>query len=474
MSEHDPIDDLTQPGHPLPTGWRVPAELLRLAAPIIAAMISRTLMSFVDFVMVSQLGTEAQAAIMPAGILLFCVISFGMGTLSVLSSFVSQSFGRGRLADCSAYAWQGVHLSLLIGVLVLPTWWLMPGLFAWVGHEPAVRAMEVTYVQIGLLGVAPTVAAVALTDFFNGLHKPMVGFWAALVSNVFNAVANYALIFGKLGFPAMGMAGAAWGTAVAATLQAALMLAWMLRPAMAQRFDSRRTWRPRWSLMRRIIRFGLPAGAQFTIDIFAFTIFTLLLVGRFGAAQLAAHNLVFKFLEVSFMPTVGLGAAVQASVGKAIGMQQPEMARTVVRWATLFAVGYMGLIGAGYVLFNHALPGLLTDDPDVMLWAGRLLLLCAVFQMFDGLGIVYTSALRGAGDNVWPAVVSSVYVAVLLIGGGYMMVYVVPAAQSMGPWLAGTLYIIVTGVTMWARFASGVWRRIDLLGTDASRGEAPG
>ncbi len=148
-----------------------------------------------------------------------------------------------------------------------------------------------------------------------------------------------------------------------------------------------------------MIWFGLPAGVQFTIDIVAFTIFTLLLVGRFGTAQLAAHNLVFKFLEISFMPTVGLGTAVTAAVGKAIGQGRPDLARTIVRWATLFAILYMGTIGLGYVVFNHRLPGLLSDDPEVIRWAGRLLWLCAVFQVFDGLGIVQVYALRGAGTT---------------------------------------------------------------------------
>ncbi|MFW6059833.1 MAG: MATE family efflux transporter [Phycisphaeraceae bacterium] len=485
MNDHDAIDELTLPGHPLPSGRRVPIELLMLAAPIIAAMISRTVMSFVDFVMVSQLGTEAQAAIMPAGILLFCVISFGMGTLSVINTFVSQSLGRGRLADCSAYAWQGLYLSLAIGLILLPAWFVMPALFAWVGHAPEVQRMEVAYVQIGLLSLAPTLAALALTDFFNGLHRPAVGFWTALISNIFNAVANYALIFGHFGFPALGIAGAAWGTTAAVVLHTLLLLAWMLRPSLHARYQSRHTWRPSAARLRRILWFGLPAGAQFTIDVVAFTIFTLLLVGRFGTAQLAAHNLVFKFLEISFMPTVGLGTAVTAAVGKALGQKRPDLARVIVRWATLFAVAYMGAIGLGYVVFNHSLPGLLSDDPEVIRWAGRLLYLCALFQIFDGLNIVYVHALRGAGDNHWPAAVGALGAGGILVGGGYLTVALWPGMEALGPWAAATVYIIALGLTMWARFASGAWQRIDLLGpeaqtpepvaveTDAERSETP-
>src|SRR5690606_12564221 len=149
-------------------------SLLVLALPIIASMVSRTVMSFVDFIMVSQLGTEAQAAIMPAGMLLFCIVGFGMGMLSVVSTFVSQPLGRGRCADCSAYAWQGLWLRLAVAAALLPTWWLAPPLFEAVDHDPQVQAMEVVYVQVGLLGLFPMMGSLALANFFTGIHKPMV------------------------------------------------------------------------------------------------------------------------------------------------------------------------------------------------------------------------------------------------------------------------------------------------------------
>ncbi|MFA9477497.1 MATE family efflux transporter [Phycisphaerales bacterium AB-hyl4] len=472
MSEH-PNEFAPESHEPLPTGWRVPVALLLLALPIIASMISRTVMSFVDFIMVSQLGTEAQAAIMPAGILLFCFVAFGMGSLTAVSTFVSQSLGRNDRQACGSYAWQGVHLSVLLGLLALPVWFVVPGLFAWVGHDPAVQEMEVAYVQIGLLGLAPMLAAHAVTNFFNGIHKPMVGFWAMVISNIFNVIANYALIFGNFGFPAMGIGGAAWATNLAAGLQLLIMLAWMLRPKLAAMFDTRHTWRPDLARMRRIIWVGVPAGMQFVVDIFAFTVFTLLLVGRFGTVQLAAHNLAFKFLEVAFMPAVGLGVAVTAAVGKAIGRGQPAYARLVTRWAAGFAIAYMGLIAMGYLLLRHELAGLLSDDPDVIRWAGQLLLLCAVFQVFDGLGITHISALRGAGDNHWPAWVAAIMAATVLIGGGYVAAWWWPQLGAVGPWIAATLYVCVLGLTLWARWTFGPWERIDLFNDEQTQADAP-
>ena len=453
-------------------GWMIGWTLLVLAAPVIASMISRTVMSFVDFIMVSQLGTEAQAAIMPAGILLFCVISFGIGLLSVINTFVAQSLGSGRLDDCSAYAWQGLWLSLAIAAALLPAWYVIPPLFHAIGHAPRVQEMEIVYVQIGILGLFPMMGSVALSNFFTGIHKPMVGFWAAFISNLFNAVANYALIFGNFGFPPLGMAGAAWATQLAALIQMLILLGWLLRPVAARLYGSRHTWRPSLWRLRRIVWFGLPAGFQFTIDIVAFTIFTLLLIGRFGTVQLAANNLAFKFLEISFMPLVGLSIALTAAVGKAIGQQQFHLARKVTHWAAGMGLVYTGLIAVAYLALRHPMVELLTDDPDVARWAANILVLCAVFQIFDAINMIHIGALRGAGDNHVPAMISAICVSVIFLGGAWLAIRFVPQFGSLGPWTAATAYIAVLGLGFWARWTWGPWEKIDLIDRSAAAQDA--
>lgn len=459
---------------------RIPLILLTLAIPIIASMISRTVMNLIDFVMVTQLGTEAQAAIMPAGMVLFCIIGGGMGLLSTVSTYVSQSLGRNRPADCSSYAWQGVYLSLIAGIVLLPTWWLMPVIFGWAGHSPAVMQMENDYAQIGVLGIAPTLMSVALTNFFNGIHRPMIGLVSAVIANIFNIFANYALIFGHWGFEPLGVAGAAWATQAAALLQALLLLGWMLRPYYLKEYHSLTMWRPHWARMGRLLWLGAPAGFQFATDIVAFTIFTVVLVGRFGTVQLAAHNLAFKFLEMSFMPTVGLGIAITAAVGKAIGAGRPDRARRIVRWGTLYAMCYMGFIALCYVMLNilirqfgpEPFRSWLTQDPDVIVWTSKLLLFCAVFQLFDAVMIIHTSALRGAGDNHVPAILSLSLAATVFLTGGYFMTRWFPSWNILGPWTAVTVYICLLGVVMSLRWHYGPWEKIQLHqeDNDSSRG----
>jgi MATE family multidrug resistance protein len=460
------------PTDPMPTGWAVPRGLLLLAGPIIASMISRTVMSFVDFVMVSQLGTEAQAAIMPAGVLLFVMVAFGMGLLSVVNTFVSQSLGRNRPADCAAYMWQGLYLALAMGLMILPLWWAVPHLFAWIGHAPRVQSLEVAYVRPGLFHVGPALMSIALAGFFSGIHRPAIDFWSTLIANTFNVIANYLLIFGHFGLPAMGIAGAAWGTVMAVSLQTLILGGWALRPAMQARYQSLRAWAFDWPKTRRMVAIGMPAAFQHVVEIVAFAVFTNLLIGRkvmpggevrFDPVQQAANNLTFKLLEVSFMPTVGLGVALSAAVGKAIGQGRAGLARLTVRWAAGFAVVYMSMVGLGYLLFRRDLAELLTDDPQVVHWASRLLILCAIFQFFDAIGIVHSFALRGAGDTRWPAIVMALYACTVFLGGGYLMTRWLPGWGSIGPWTAAAVYIALLGGTFFWRWQAGSWEKIRLF-----------
>jgi len=450
---------------PLPTGWRVPLSLLVLAGPIIGMMISRTVMSFADFIMVSKISDDAMAAVMPAGISVWCMVCFGFGVVTVTNTFVSQALGKGEFSECSRYSWQGLYLAGLIGLVVLPAWWLAPWYFSVAGHEPEVQRLEIIYFRVSLFGIMPAIAANVVTNFFNGVHRPSVGLAAAVIANSFNIGANYVLIFGKLGFPEMGIAGAAWATAIASALQLAILFVIWMGPYYAHKYASRTTWRPSWTRLRRIVRVGLPVGVHFQSDILGFTVFTVFMVGTYGTAQMAANNLAFKFLEIAFMPVVGLSIALTAAVGKSIGRGRPDHARLLTRWTLGGALVYMTVIASIYLLFRFELPGLIRDDlsQDVIDWAATLLVFCALFQLFDAFGITMSGALRGAGDTFWPGMTTFVLTCTVFLGGGFMMMKLAPGMESRGPWIAATAYICVYGVVMALRWWYGPWEKIDIF-----------
>lgn len=442
-------------------------SVIVMSVPIVITMCSRMVMDVSDFTMMKWLGPEAQAALLPAQVMMWCYIVLGIGIVTLVSTFASQCLGRKRHADCSAYAWQGVYVSVLFGVLGLGLWPVLPTVVRWIGHAPAIQAMELSYLKVALMTIGPTLAATALSHFFNGIHRPRVTMWSAIEGNVVNAAVSLVLIFGLLGTPRLGIAGAAWGTVVGTLYRAVRLAVTMCSRRYDEVYASRRTWRPDRVKMGGILRVGAPSGLQMVSDVVVWAVFINVLVGKyFGTEHLIATNVVWQYLRISFMPCVGIGFALSALVGRAIGEGSPDRAIRLARIAVIGMMSYMGALSVIYFLGRHWFVGLFNSDPDVVRIGAGVLVCAAIFQVFDAVGMGYHNALRGAGDTLWPAVMFVVTHWVIIIGGGYAMVHFFHELGSIGPWMAATVLIILVGVLLWLRWHSRKWMALDILERD--------
>lgn len=437
-----------------------------MAVPTVVTLCSRMLMDLADFTMISRLPNAqvAQAAILPAQITLWTFIVTGMATISINSTFVSQSLGRGRLRDASAYTWQALYLALLYGVFGLALYPLLPHVFAWIGHSPEVQALEWAYARICVFTVGATIGAEAFAGFFNGLHRPKVTMWSAIEANVLNVLLSLVLIYGLLGFPALGIAGAAWGTLIAVIYRIIRLFVTFGTGHFAAAFASRAMWRLDTAKMKALVRTGLPQGLQATSDVFVWMLFINVLTGRlFGQTALVASNVAWQYLRLSFMPTFGIGIALTAMVGKAIGQGDHDLARRVTRIAIGIVVAWMALLSVVYLLMRHVLIEFFNEELAVIAIGGAIMVCAVVWQVFDGMGIVYHSALKGAGDTLWPSVLLIVSHWVIVVGGGLAMAWLFPAWGVLGPWSAAAALIIFLSFALWWRWHSGAWMRIDLF-----------
>ena len=450
-------------------------EVLRLSAPASAGMLSRTITQFVDSLMVSRLGPAVFAGQSIGGLIAFIPESFALGVIGVVNTFVSQNGGAGRNARCGQYTWAGLALVAVYMAFVLPLAGLGQQIFSLVGHDPLVQPMEALYFRYMILAMPITLAIKVLEGFFYGIHRPSIVFVAAFIANALNALGDYALIFGKFGFPQMGLKGAAIATLCCWAIQLAILATVFLMPSMHQRYKTRRPRDARLWQCKDIMRIGWPAGLSFAMDVITWSVFTVILIGAFGTVHLAAANAAGRYMHLSFMPAIGISIAVTALVGKYVGKGRPDVAIMRTKAAAVVAVVYMGACGVAFLLLRHTLirvfvnadPGMATDgiDPsDIVTYGGRMMICAAVFQMFDAIGIVYSGALRGAGDTRWPMVISVSLAFVMLVGGGSIMVKFLPQLTSLGPYMAATAYVMVFGLAMLRRFRSGKWQEIDLLG----------
>ncbi len=439
--------------------------MLKLAGPMVAVNISFTIMQFVDTRMVAELGTNELAAILPAALLSFIPGSFGLGVIRIVNTFVSQSLGRGDERACSNYCWQVIYMGLMYSLVCVGILWVSgPWIFRVVGQPEEIIGLEVTYLRIILYTQFLLVVNWSSSQFFMGIHRPTILMYAMLTGQVVNVAANYVLIFGKLGLPAMGIAGAGWGTFIGAGVSAGINMFMFLTGDNNRRFKSRRSMGIDFRKMVDIVRVGFPAGFGLMVNISFWSLILFGLVGRFGKEPLAATGAVWSCIRVSFMPIIGIGTALTAAVGKSIGRGRKDLAIRQTNICLKVALVYMGLIGLCCFVFRRPIMKFWAPYDDEVVRVGMGLLICgAVFQIFDAVLIIYGDALRGAGDTVWIALIEVIGATVFLGLGGYCMVKAFPGLGALGPWMAGTVKIAFGAAANRWRFKSNTWMRIDLF-----------
>ena len=438
--------------------------MLKLAAPMIVTTISFTIMQFVDRFMVSRLGTEALAAILPAGFISFVPGSFAIGVMTSVGTFVSQSLGRGNKSDCSRYCWQGIYVGLVYFVIVVAIMWpAAPWIFRMLGHEPEVADMEVIYLRIMLYAQVLATLIWCSSQFFIGVHRPIITMYAALCGQVVNVTANYVLIFGKWGFPRMGIAGAGWGTFIGIVVGAGIRMAEFLSGDINATFESRQTTGIDFEKMKDLLKVGLPAGFGLMVNVTFWGVVLFGLVGKFGKEALAATSAVLSCTNVSIMPIVGIGTALTVAVGKSIGEGRKNVAIKQTRVCLAVALIHTVLVAICFLVFRNALMKFWSSDDKVIETGVRILIWAAIFQVFDAVRVIYSGTLRGAGDTVWLAIVSALGAAVILGLGGGLVVKLFPSLGSVGPWIAATISITAVGLANLWRFKSNKWMQIDLF-----------
>jgi MATE family multidrug resistance protein len=438
--------------------------MLKLAGPMVVTTISFTVMQFVDRLMVSRLGTDALAAILPAGFVSFLPGGFAIGAITSLNTFVSQSLGRGDKEGCSNYFWQAVYMGLVyFAAVVVIMWPTAPWIFRAMGHPPTVVGMEVIYLRIMLYAHILAVINWSCGQFFMGIHRPIITMCASLCGQVVNVAANYVLIFGKFGFPEMGIAGAGWGTFIGIGVAASVNMFIYLSSNINATFKSRRTLNIDFGKMYDLLKVGLPAGFGLMVNVAFWGVILFGLVGKFGTEALAATSAVLSYTSLSVMPVVGMSTALTAAVGKTIGRGRKDMAIKQTRVCLKVALLYMGLVGICFFVFRNALMAFWSSDAKVIEVGVEILICAAIYQGFYAARTIYSGSLRGAGDTVWLAIISAVGAVVILGLGGWLVAMFFPSLGALGPWSAATVSIIAVGLANRWRFKSKRWMDIDLF-----------
>jgi MATE family multidrug resistance protein len=435
--------------------------------PLILSMGSLAIMLFVDRMFLTWYSTEAVAASMPAGMLNFALTTLFIGTAGYTSTFVAQYQGARQYQRIGPIVWQGIYISLIGGALILALVPFAGAFFRFVGHEAAIRENEIVYFRILCLGATPAIASAAVAGFFSGRGRTWPVMWVNVITTAINAVMDYVLIFGHWGFPELGMTGAATATIISSLAQIFIYLALLARPEYKLLYNTLAGWRFEPALFTRLVRFGLPSGIQFFLDMIGFSIF-ILFMGRLGAESLAAINIAMNASTLAFLPMIGVGIAISVLVGQSLGQDRVDLAERSVYSGAHIAFIYMATAATLFVLVPDIFlkPFAAQADAerfsDIRPIAIVALRFVAIVSLFDTLNIVFSSALKGAGDTRYIMFMALMVTSVAFVVPSYVALVLLGTGILAG-WSILTVYVIFLGLAFYHRYRGGKWKSMRVI-----------
>jgi MATE family multidrug resistance protein len=452
-------------GSKLEVGGSTLLRLMTLAWPIIVQRATQSVVGLADALMVAPLGEEALAAVTTGAFDTFAVTVFPMGTVFIVQSFASQLHGRGEIGAARRYAWYGLWLAVIAGVLSMALVPFVPGLIGLLGYSPLVAGHMATYMVWRLPSVGLAVATEALVNWYGGLGNTRLGMVCGLTAMVVNVMLNYTLIEPRFGLPGYGVAGAAVASSIA-TGVGLIPAAWYFFSGRGFAFSGV-TSPLRLAEFRRMLKFGLPNGVNWFLEFGAFMMFVNLVVGHLGTTALAAFNVVMQLSSVAFMPAFGASSAGAILVGEALGRGDKDRVPQLVKMTAKVTATWMVTVGLTYLLFPQVLLGLFQTEGSTtaedFVAVGTLMLTFGCFwQCFDAAAMTVSEALRAAGDTAWPMWARIVLAWGLFFPGGWLtVVYAGGGVAVTMSWVVG--YLALLAIVLVLRFLSGRWRYIQLV-----------
>ena len=424
--------------------------MFTLAWPVVLAEMGWVLMGIVDIWMVGPLGPAAIAAVGTGTLLFMWVVMPGFGTLLALDTFISQSFGAGRIDECHRWLFAGVHLAIMLSVGLTLLSLGLAMMSSSFGFHPEVLAQIQPYLWHLTWSVGPLLAYLVFRRYLQALHVVRPVAVALVLANLLNWFANWLFVTGNLGMPALGVIGSAYATVVSRLFLAVFcfVLIWRRERATPTGLHDV-PFTVDWPRIAAIITLGAPAAGQLLLEVGVFAVVGAL-AGRIGPEAAAAHTIVLNIIGFIFMIPYGIGTAAAVRVGHALGRRDGVAARRAGWSAILLTLSVMTMSAILFASGPAVLIRRFSEDVTVVELGLGLMLVAAVFQLFDGLQAVTTGALRGLGNTHTPMIWNLIGHWFVGLPIAYWLCFNV-AWGVQGLWAGLSAGIIVVGsVLLWA------------------------
>lgn len=429
--------------------------LFAVAGPIIISQLGTVGMTTVDTLMVGPLGATALAAAAVGAAIHTTVLMVCTGVVLGMTPLVSQAFGGRDRERCRRVLVQGLWLAFGLSIPLAAVSLAGGPIARLLGQDAAVVGPAGRYMVALAFGAPPVLLFLAVRQFLEGMGLARPPMFMTLTGLALNVVANGALIYGVDGWiPAMGVVGSGWATTLVRWAMLFGILGYLMWNPELHPFAGVR-WRPERDLLRRITRIGAPVGAQMGLEVGTFAL-AAVMMGWLGPVELAAHQVTINIAATTFMVALGASLAGSIRVGHHIGARNPHGVRRAVAGTYLLALGFMGCCALLFVAAPEPLIALYTDDSGIVGLGASLLLLAALFQVFDGGQVAGINLLRGAGDTRVPMLVAVFG----YWGVGLPVAYGLGFHTPLGPqgiWIGLALSLGVVAVLLVRRVQRVLW-----------------
>jgi MATE family multidrug resistance protein len=385
--------------------------LFALAWPLIIAQLARSALFTTDVIVLGRLGAEYVAAGALANALFVCVQLFGIGVVGAVAPMAAQALGAKDRRTVRRTVRSGIWLAIALFVLLFPIAWNIGHIYTWMGQDPELIKLATIFIHAAIWSLLPQFMFVALASFLNAHGDTRAVLLINVAGVAVNLAANYALVFGHWGFPALGIMGSGLATSI---VNAAMLIIGIAYVQTHRKFRRYHIWHKffdiDWHRMWELIKIGAPIGLMLLAEVALFTSASLL-QGFLGEAELAAHSVALTIASLAFMVPLGLSQAATVRVGIALGEKNKDGIRKAGWSAFVLTLVFMSCTAILFFLFPHQIVGLflnsgIAENQAPLALAASFLIVAGLFQLFDGTQVTMGAALRGMSDTNMPLIIA--------------------------------------------------------------------
>ncbi|MFD2565330.1 MATE family efflux transporter [Aquimarina rubra] len=433
---------------------------LRLAAPVMLGMLGHTFVGLIDNIMVGQLGTAELAAVSLGNSFMFIAMSLGIGFSTAITPLVAEADGEHNFAKGKSAFKHGLFLCTTLGIVLFVGILFAKPLMYLMKQPVEVVELAIPYLDLVAISLVPLIVFQAFKQFSDGLSMTRYPMYATLIANIVNVVLNYLLIFGKFGFPQMGIVGAAVGTLVSRLIMVVFLWVFLRYKEKSKAYVTNiKIFVLQNNMLKKILTLGFPSALQMFFEVAIFTA-AIWISGILGKNPQAANQIALNLAAMTFMVAMGLSVAAMVRVGNQKGLQQFRELRRIAFSIFLLTLFIEIVFALFFIVFNDVLPEIylnvkdvenFADNTEVIGIAAKLLVIAALFQISDGIQVAVLGALRGLQDVKIPTIIT--FFAYWVVGfpiSYYMGLYT--AYKSEGIWIGLLAGLTVSALLLYFRF----------------------